>query len=100
MFPHNSKYPLNMTCTIMQYNTHVYTYTFLDGERERVIVELVKQLKNESVDFLNVKLGIENELTNVVHQTLLPKRRQVREAPSPTERRVSFFLSGEETRQN
>ena len=85
-----------MTCTIMQYNTHVCTYTFLDGEREKVIVELVKQLKNEC----RLSLGIENELTNVVHQTLLPKRRQVREAPSPTERRVSFFLSGEETRQN
>ena len=42
-------------------------------EREKEIVELAKQLKNESVDFLNAELGIENKLTNVVHQTLLLK---------------------------
>ena len=39
-------------------------------EREKEIVELAKQLKNKRVDFLNAELGIENELTNVVHQTL------------------------------
>ena len=52
---------------------HNCTYTFLDGERGKEIVELAKQSKNESVDFLNVELGIENELTNVVNQTLLLK---------------------------
>ena len=65
-----------------------------------MIVELAKQLKNESVDFLNVELGIENDLMNVVNQTPLLKAHQVGEAPSPTERLVGFFLSGEETRQN
>ena len=91
MFPRNSKYPFNTTCT----------YSFLDGERERKrSSSLRKYLKNESVDFLNLELGIENELTNVVNQIFCSKRRQVGEAPSPTERRVRFFLSGEETRQN
>ena len=46
---------------------------FVDGERQKQIVELAKPLKNESVDFLNAELGIENELTNVVHLTLLLK---------------------------
>ena len=44
-----------------------------EREREKENVELAKQLKNESVDFLNAELGIENELTNLVHKTLLLK---------------------------
>ena len=77
-------------------------YIFISRRREgeNEIVELAKQLKNESVDFLNVELGIENELTNVVNQTFCSKRRQVGETPSPTERRICFFLSGEETHHN
>ena len=53
--------------------THMYIYISRRREREKEIVELAKQLKNECVDFLNVELGIENELTNVVNQTLLLK---------------------------
>ena len=60
-----------MTYTIIQYNTHANKHFWM--EREKGIVELVKELNNESVDFINVELGIENELTNIVNQTLLLK---------------------------
>ena len=46
MFPRNSKYPFNTTCTIIQYNTHVHIISRRrEGEKE--IVELAKWLKNE-----------------------------------------------------
>ena len=45
MFPRNSKYTLFTTCTIIQYNTHVHVH--FRTEREKGIVELAKQLKNE-----------------------------------------------------
>ena len=44
---------------------------FVDGEREKEIVELAKQLKNKRFYFLNAKLRIKNEQTNIVHQRLL-----------------------------
>ena len=55
MFPRNSKYPLNTTCTDTRHNnlssaTSSWNHPqkkqhFVDGEREKEIVELTKQLK-------------------------------------------------------
>ena len=119
MFPRNSKYTCTLytTCTIMQYNTHVHIH--FRTEREKGIVELAKQLKNEcqfskrrarnrkrgnerrksdTSAQSDVRLGKRQLQQRDMHTSFSvesSKRCQVREAPAPTERHAHFFLSGE-----
>ena len=62
-----------------------------DARLQQVITAREQTIATEST---------EERQTRLQQHARIERRCQVREAPSPTERCVRFFLSGEETRQN